>query len=185
MWWDCIANELAGSREPRLFLFLFIINSATLIISLDCHHFFLRISIINARGSWTGAVPVCERMLSRMCVVSVVWTHLNTVPLPSIHTAHSKYTHTHKHTRPSSVQAAQGDKTYGSRQNEAVVQVNKTVPGKYWRVLIWHCGRSTEKAARAVKQTHRASQAASRSPCKLSRATLWDYSNHIYLLTLN
>ncbi len=32
MWWDCIANELAGSREPRLFLFSFIINSATLII---------------------------------------------------------------------------------------------------------------------------------------------------------
>lgn len=118
-----------------------------------------------------------------VCVVTVIWTHLNTVPFPQIHTSHSKYMHTH--TWPSSGKAAQGDKTYGSHQNEAAVQVNKTVPGKYWRVLIWHCGRSTEKTARAVKQTHRASQAASRSPCKLSRAKLWDYSNHIYLLTLN
>lgn len=78
-----------------------------------------------------------------------------------------------------------GDKTYGSRQNEAALQVNKTVPGKYWRVIIWRCGKSTEKTARAVKQTHRARRAASRSPFKLSTAKLWDYSNHIYLLTLN
>jgi len=46
-----------------------------------------------------------------------------------------------------------GHKTHGSRQNVAALQVNKTVPGKYWRVIIWRCGKSTEKTARAVKQT--------------------------------
>lgn len=122
--------------------------------------------------------------LSRMCVVTVIWAHLNTVPFPRIHTQHTPNTYTHTHAA-ELCKGSAGDKTYGSRQNEAALQVNKTVPGKYWRVLIWRCGKSTEKTARAVKQTHRARRAASRSPCKLSTAKLWDYSNHIYLLTLN
>lgn len=179
MWWDCIANELAGSREPRLFLFSFIINSATLIISLDCHHFFfLRLSIIDAHVSWTWAVPV--HAFTHVCGNCDMGTPKHSTF--STHTPSTLQIHTHT---AELCKGSAGDKTYGSRQNEAALQVNKTVPGKYWRVLIWRCGKSTEKTARAVKQTHRARRAASRSPCKLSTAKLWDYSNHIYLLTLN